>query len=197
MWKNKLHMLRGRVSPMLASSHVPLRNINELICFCWCVKWRWFVIIYRSINIQKPMLVFNWKMLLLGFLFHWLWNENDKVYLSCDIMLKIKSICSSCMEGKHSCENIIKIVECCTTSFVVFIHFDLCGMIHCVSLGGAHYSSISHGYVFWRKSFKHYKHLRIFIPRWNCNLLLSSCWFYATITSENMSQESFLPFALK
>jgi hypothetical protein len=58
-------------------------------------------------------------------------------------------------------------------------------------------STISHGYIFWRKSFKYYKHLRVFIPRWKCNLLLSSCWFYAMITSENMSQKSFLLFALK
>jgi hypothetical protein len=43
------------------------------------------------------------------------------------------------MEGKQSCEHIIKIVECCTIAFIVLIYFDLCGMIHCVALGGAHY----------------------------------------------------------
>jgi len=41
--------------------------------------------ILRSIDIQKRMLFFNRKMLLLGFLFHWLWDENDKVYLSFEI----------------------------------------------------------------------------------------------------------------
>jgi hypothetical protein len=54
------------------------------------------------------------------------------------------------MEGKQSCEHTMKIVERCTTTFIVFIHFDLCGMIHCVSLGGAHY------FIYFTNDFNHF-----------------------------------------
>lgn len=54
-------------------------------------------------------------------------------------LLESKSICSSCMEGKKSCERIIKIVEHHATCPLALVHTYICGMIHPTFLGGVHY----------------------------------------------------------
>jgi len=55
------------------------------------------------------------------------------------LLMENNSICPSYMEGKQSCESIIKIAERCAISSFALVHINLCGMIHFVSLGGADY----------------------------------------------------------
>jgi hypothetical protein len=43
------------------------------------------------------------------------------------------------MEGKKSCEHIIKIVEHNAVGLFALVHTNFYGMIHPTSLGGAHY----------------------------------------------------------
>ncbi len=54
-------------------------------------------------------------------------------------LLESKSIRPSCMEGKKSCECIIKIAKHRVTCPLALVHTNLCGMIHLASLGGTHY----------------------------------------------------------
>jgi hypothetical protein len=146
-----------------------------------------------------------WHNCIEHFNHHTIWFLG-KQQLECGelFLLESKFICPSCMEGKKSCECIIKIAKHRVTSPLALVHTNLCGMIHLASLGGAHYFiSFTNDFscftwLYFLEAFlKHYKHSKTFVPKWGFNLFPLNCCFYATIMWENMPQEIFSPFALK